>query len=148
MKNAKNNTKNNKVVKEKFDPITLSCTVTEFTEGLKDIAEVTDERYQDLFYDQNGDLFDEVSARSALTYWYADNLPVFGNRETQFNSMKCAYNKINVQFTGYFSIGWNSFIDRETKEMKYTFFYTIASDRIKGVVYDELLARGWSELNN
>lgn len=137
---------NNTKKKNKFQPIVLKVATSEFTERSKDIMDVCDEEYKYLFKDQDGNLADEIQSRLNFADWFANNLPIFGNKDTQFNSITCSYNKVNIQFTGYFSIGWSAYLDRETQERKYTFFYTIESNTVKDKVYNELISRGWTEV--
>ena len=131
--------------KEKFNPIILKFTTEDFNDGMQSLRDVCDDEISYLFEDGNGYYASDSIARQNFVKWFSDHIPVFKNRETQFNSLSCSYNKINMKFTGYFSIGWVSFVDKDTNMIKYTFFYTIESERIKNKVYDYLTSNGWVE---
>ena len=78
---------------------------------------------------------------------FAEHLPIFGDKETQFNTLSCTYNKVSYKFPTFCSIGWSTFVDRDTKETKYTFYYTIFSNKVKEENYDTLLRMGFEVLD-
>ena len=142
MKNFK---KTNNNEKKTFDRIVLKASYSFFEDGAEDLLQIIKPELKDIFADEEGKLYDEINARINLIKWFSLNVPEYGNKDTQFNALTCAYNKINCKFTGYFSIGWNSYIDKETKEKKYTFYYSIESEKVKDIVYNKLLELGWEE---
>ena len=132
---------NNNKRKQKFENITLQCMTRNFNDGLKDLCSVSEELDTII----NGEEVDEITARKLITEDFSNNLPVFGEKDTQFNSLTCAFNKINRKFSSFHSIGWNIKTDKKTGETSYVFFFTIMSYRKKQEVYDTLVDLGWEE---
>lgn len=133
--------KNNNNKRQKFENITLQCYTRNFNDGLTDLCKVSEELDTII----NDKKIDEVSARKLITEDFLNNLPIFGDKNTQFNSLTCAFNKINRKFSSFHSIGWNIKTDRETGETSYVFFYTIMSYRKKQEVFNYLIDLGWEE---
>ena len=138
MREQKNNSR------KKFDPITLKKSTSDFAEGLDNLISVC----QDLadIIGGTGVYTDEIEARQRLVDDFSNHLPVYGNKETQFNTLSCTYNKITYKFPSFCSVGWSTFVDKDTNEIKYTFYYTIFSNRVKEENYDTLLRMGFEVL--
>ena len=139
MREKKNNSR------KKFDPITVKKTTVDFTEGLNDLISVCKDLAD--IIGSTEVCTNEIEARQKLVNNFAEHLPIFGDKETQFNTLSCTYNKVSYKFPTFCSIGWSTFVDRDTEETKYTFYYTIFSNKVKEENYDTLLRMGFEVLD-